>query len=148
MKSFDLILDLRKPLAHILIVSLSLLVTLFGVLTIKQYGGALSAASLFLILVAQLEVFILIGNLLFAKLNFDRSPAEITKIVLFRFIIFLSGCLFFSLLIFLTLQYSVGIIRGEDLAVVTESLRQSELKTWFGSTLKGLTFGGIIFIVL
>jgi sensor histidine kinase YesM len=148
MKSFDQVLDLRKPLAHILIVLLSLIVTLFGLLTIAQYENALSAISLFIILVAQLEVFIFLGNLLFAKLNFDRSPTEITKIVLFRFIIFLSGCLLCSLVIFLTLQYSVGIIRGEDLAVVTESLRQSELKTWFGSTLKGLTFGGIIFIVL
>jgi sensor histidine kinase YesM len=148
MKSFDLILDLRKPLAHILIVSLSLLVTLFGVLSIKQYSNLLSAASLFIILVAQLEVFILIGNLLFAKLNFDRSPAEITKIVLFRFIIFLSGCLFFSFVIFLALQYSVGIIRGENLSGVTERLRQQDLKVWFSSTIKGLTFGGIVFIVL
>ena len=148
MKSSDQILDLGKPLSHILIVSLSLLVTIICVVALNEYRSALSAISLFIILIAQLEVFIFIGTLLFAKLNFDRSPGEITRIVLLRFVAFISACLLCSLIIFLTVQYSAGIIKGEKLSMISDNLRQSGLKTWFGSTIKGLTFGGIIFIVL
>jgi hypothetical protein len=146
--NLDEVLDLRKPLSHVLIVSLSLLVTSYVAIATKEIPDSYSAASMFIILMAQLEVFIFIGHLLFSKLNFDRRPAEITRIVLIRFIIFISGCLLFSLAIFLFVKYSVALIRGYNLSDISDYLRQTGLKTWFKSTIKGLTFGGIIFIVL
>jgi two-component system, LytTR family, sensor kinase len=150
MKSFSFpdIVNLRKPVSHLLIVSFSLVITLFMLIINKEFGNPYSAVSLFIILVTQLEAFIFIGNLLFAKVNFDRSPADITRLILVRFVIFISGCLLFSLGIYLLLQYSVALIRGNNLSDVTESLKQSGLRTWFKSTIKGLTFGGIVFVVL
>jgi sensor histidine kinase YesM len=150
MKSFALsdILNLRKPLSHILIFLLSLVVTFFMMIARKEFRDPYSSASLFIILMTQLEVFILIGNLLFSKVNFDRSPADITRLVLVRFVIFISGCLLFSLVIFLILQYSMALLRGNNLSEITEFLKHSGLKSWFKSTIKGLTFGGIVFVVL
>ena len=72
----------------------------------------------FIMLFAQLEVFIYLGNRLFADLNFDKSPGEITRIVVFRFLIFLAGCLLVSMILFILLQYAGLWINGEDVSLV------------------------------
>jgi LytS/YehU family sensor histidine kinase len=99
-------------------------------------------------ILAQLEVFIFLGNLLFADLNFDRSPAEITRIIFVRFMIFIAACLVFSMLIFLALQYATLWLRGEDTSKVLSDFIHAGFNSWFKSTIKGLTLGAVIFIVL
>lgn len=150
MKSFYLpdILNLQKPVSHVLIISFSLAVTFITIITGKNNKDVISAVSMFIMLFSELEIFIFIGHRLFAKLNFDRSPVEITRIVSFRFIVFLSACLFFSLAIFLILQYSAAIIRRNNLSDLSDYLIHNGLKSWLLSSIKGLTFGGVVFIVI
>jgi hypothetical protein len=146
--ALDEILDLRKPLSHILILFFSIIVTLVTSATGKYAGASVFSFSIFIMVLAQLEAFIFLGNLLFADLNFDRSPAEITRIIFVRFLIFIAACLVFSMLIFLALQYAALWLRGEDTSKVLSDFIHAGFKSWFKSTIKGLTLGAVIFIVL
>jgi two-component system, LytTR family, sensor kinase len=141
-------LNLRKPVSHITFLIFSLLVTIITAFTGKSSGLPAVSFSLFILLFAQLEVFIYFGNRLFADLNFDRSPGEITRIVLFRFLIFLAGCLLVSMILFILLQYAGLWIKEEDLSKVVYNFIHFGIRIWFKSTIKGLSVGAIIFIVL
>jgi LytS/YehU family sensor histidine kinase len=99
-------------------------------------------------LFVQLEVFIYLGTRLFADLNFDKSPGEITRIVFFRFLIFLGGCMLVSIILFILLQYAGLWLGGEDISKVFYDFIHFGIKGWFNSTISGLTFGAVIFIVL
>jgi hypothetical protein len=146
--ALDEILDLRKPLSHILILLFSIIVTLITSATGKYSGTSHFLPGIFVMLVAQLEAFIFLGHKLFANLNFDRSPGEITRIVLIRFVIFLAACLFFSMILFVLLQYVGLSIAGEDISKVVYDFIHTGFGLWFRSTIKGLTIGAIIFVVL
>jgi two-component system, LytTR family, sensor kinase len=142
------ILNLRKPFSHILILLFSIIVTLITSTTGKYSGTSHFLTGIFVMLFAQLEAFIFLGHKLFANLNFDRSPGEITRIVLIRFVIFLAACLFVSIILFVLLQYAGLSIAGEDISKVVYNFIHTGFGPWFRSTIKGLTIGAIIFIVL
>jgi sensor histidine kinase YesM len=141
-------LNLRKPVSHITFLVFSLLLTIIIALTGTNNAPKSFSFSVFILLFAQLEVFIYLGTRLFADLNFDRSPGEITRIVLFRFLIFLAGCLLVSMILFILLQYAGLWIMGEDLSKVAYNFIHLGFNIWFKSTIKGLSFGAIIFIVM
>jgi two-component system, LytTR family, sensor kinase len=142
------ILDLRKLLSHLLILFFSIIVTLITSATGKDSGTSYFLPGIFVMLFAQLEAFIFLGHKLFANLNFNRSPHEITSIVLIRFVIFLAACLFISMILFVLLQYMGLSIAGEDISKVLYDFIHNGFGPWFRSTIKGLTIGAIIFIVL
>jgi sensor histidine kinase YesM len=117
-------------------------------LTGKYDGSKTFSFGIFIMLFAQLEVFVYLGALLFADLNFDKSPGEITRIVFFRFLIFLTGCLIISMIIFILLQYAGFWIKGEDLTQVFYNFIHFGILSWFKSTITGLSVGAVIFIIL
>jgi two-component system, LytTR family, sensor kinase len=145
---FDLF-DQRKPLSHISFLIFSLLVTLI----VKATGGeafksSYDSISMFVMIFVQIEVFIYFGNILFGKLNFDKSPGEITWIVLSRFMIFIVACLVVSLILYIILKFVLCTVIGGDFSRVIPDFFTIEVHSWFNSTIKGLTLGAIIFIVL
>jgi len=78
-------LNLRKPVSHITFLIFSFLVTAIIALSGKYDVNHSFSFSIFIMLFAQLEVFIYLGSRIFGDLNFDKSPGEITRIVLVRF---------------------------------------------------------------
>ncbi len=141
--------DQKKPLSHISFLIFSLL----AALVVKVTGGKTLSSpydtvSIFVMIFVQIEVFIYFGNILFGKLNFDKSPGEITRIVLFRFMIFIAACLLVSIVLFILLKLVICAITGGDFSIVIPGFFRFELHSWFSSTIKGLTFGAVIFIVL
>jgi two-component system LytT family sensor kinase len=142
------ILNLRKPISHITFIIFSVLATVFTVLTGKNENSLSFFMSMFIMLFVQLEVFVYLGNRLFANLNFDISPGEITRIVLVRFSIFLVSCLFVSMILFLGLQYLNLSVDGKNVSNVLSDFVHSGFRYWIKSTITGLTVGAIIFIVL
>jgi hypothetical protein len=142
------IINQRDPVSHIVFLGFSVLLTV-----ILSLAGVIDSARYFslsvcILLFAQLEVFFFFGTSLFASLNFDRSPEEITRIVLFRFLIFIAGCLTVSLILFILLQYAGLWIAGEDLSKVAYNFVHTGIGPWFRATIKGLSFGGVIFVIL
>jgi hypothetical protein len=146
--SLSEILNLRKPVSHLLILLFAIVVTLVTSVTSQYRNPSLFSFGIFIMVLAQLEAFIFLGNILFADLNFDRSPAEITRIVIFRFAVFLAGCLLFSMVFYILLQYLNLLITGKDTSKVLYDFFHSGFGTWFKSTIKGLSAGAIIFVVL
>lgn len=141
-------LNQRKPFSHITIFIFSLLVTVIIAITGKYPDLPPFSFRLFFMLFAQLEVFIYFGNRLFAELSFDKSPGEITRIILVRFMIFLVACLLVSIILFILTQYSVLLIKGEDVSKEIYNFIHYGFREWFKSTISGLSVGAIIFIVL
>jgi len=141
-------LNLRKPFSHITIFIFSLLVTIILTYSGKYPGPLPVSISVFIMLFSQLEVFIYFGNRLFANLNFDKNPGEITRVVIIRFMIFLSACLLVSMIFFILLQYTGLLIKGEDFSKVLPNFIHNGFRGWFKSTISGLSVGAIIFIVL
>jgi two-component system, LytTR family, sensor kinase len=145
---FNNILNQRKAVSHIVFLVFSLLVTVFIALTGKFDGSHRFSFEIFIMLFGQLEVFIYLGSRLFADVNFDRNPGEITRIVSFRFVIFMAGCLLVSMILYILLQYTGFLIRGEDHSKVIYNFIHLGFRSWFRSTIKGLFVGAVIFIVL
>ena len=141
-------LDQRRPVSHIAFIVFSLLAAIILGYTKKYFSPELVPASIFFMIFVQIEVFIYFGNLLFARLSFDRKPGEITRIVLFRLVLFLAACLLASLIIFITMLYSIQLIKGESLSGVLNRFIHYEFRNWFKSTIAGLSTGAIIFIFL
>jgi hypothetical protein len=144
---FD-VMNQRKPFSHLLFVGFSLLVTIFADIVGRESGSFSFSTSAFILIFCQLEVFIFFGNILFSNVNFDKNPGEITRIVIVRFMIFLAACLFSAMILFLLLQYSIFILRGEGVSKVLYTFFHSGFHDWFRSTITGLSGGAIIFIVL
>ena len=142
------VLNLRKPVSHIAFLVFSFSVTIIVFFLGNNGESPTSSFGIFIMLFVQLEVFIFLGTLLFAELNFDRNPGEITRIVLFRFLIFLAGCLIVSMILFVLMQYAGLWIGGEDLSKVIYNFIHYGILTWFKSTIAGLSFGAVIFIIL
>jgi sensor histidine kinase YesM len=141
-------MNLRKPVSHITFLIFSLLVTIIFAFTGKYPGHPLFSFSIFIMVFVQIEVFIYFGNWLFAKLNFDKSPGEITRIILARLMIFLAVCLIASMILFILVQYAGLWMKGENLSKVVYNFIHYEFRGWFKSTITGLSAGAIIFIVL
>ena len=141
-------MDQRKAVAHFSFLIFSLLFTVVAGIVTKEGVSLSFLVPTFILIFCQLEVFIFFGNRLFASLNFDRSPSEITRIVVVRFAIFLAACLLSAMILFLLLQYSILLIQGHDLSGVLDNFIHTGFRAWFRSTSMGLSVGALIFIVL
>ena len=142
------ILNQQKPTSHITFLVFSLLVTIISAISGKFDSDHKLSFGIFIMLFTQLEVFIYLGSKLFADLNFDKSPGEITRIVLIRFLIFLAGCMLISMVLFIVIQYGGLWISGRDHSKVVYNFIHNDIRGWFKSTIKGLSGGVIIFIIL
>ncbi len=146
--TLDNLLNQRRLLSHSIFLVFSLIAVGIFVLAGKSEGTFTGNLNVFIMVFAQLEVFIFLGNKLFAKLNFDRTPVELTKIVLSRFLVFLVGCFLFSMLFYLLLQYVNLKIRGGETSGILYNFIHTGFNDWYKSVIKGLTFGAIIFVFL
>jgi len=141
-------MDQRKAKSHLSFLGFSMVITLIAVLTGKLNGSFIEALSTLVLIFWQLEVFILFGNILFSKLNFDKSPGEITRIVLFRFALFLAACLLAAMILFIFLQYLIFFLAGNDTTHVMSDFVNKGFHEWFRSTITGLGGGALIFIII
>lgn len=142
------VMNQRKPVSHITFILFSVIVTVWYIILGKEEADAVYTISLFILLLLQLEVFIFFGNLLFSKFNFEKGPGEVTRQVLMRFTLFLVICLAASFVLYMLIEYSVTLFTGGDLSAVFPKFIKNTASGWFRSTLTGLSFGAIIFIVI
>jgi sensor histidine kinase YesM len=144
---FD-IMNQRKPLSHLVFLGFSLLFTAIAGYAGIMQGNFNFSFPAFILIFFQLEVFIFFGNILFSRVNFDKNPGEITRIVAVRFAVFIAACLSSAMILFLLLQYSILILMGGDLSKVLPDFIHYGIHEWFRSTISGLSGGAVIFILL
>jgi len=150
MKKFkpEILLDQKKPYSHMAFILIALIASLIASLKGDTFGSLLDVTGFFILLLIQLEVFIYIAARIFKELDVNISVREFTRIVLWRFALFIIVCFFSALIIFLIFKYITAWISGNDLSQVFHNFRVYEFSTWIKSTIGGLSFGAAIFIII
>jgi sensor histidine kinase YesM len=146
--TFEGFLDQKKPLSHFLYILITLVVVTF--ISLQNRPGFSISETLFFFLIGlvQLEVFIFVARIIFRKLDTNLTGREFTRVVLLRFVIFITICFIAAFIIILVFELVVGWIKGGDAALTVKRFFEFEFSSWFKSTLGGLTFGAIIFIII
>jgi sensor histidine kinase YesM len=140
--------DQRKPLSHFLYIMITLVAVVF--ISLKN-GNAFTLSNkifFFLLGLIQLEVFIFVAKMIFGEVDTKITGGEKTKIILRRFFLFIIICFFAAFVIILLFEYAFALIKSGDLSAVPGNFFENEFSNWFKSTLGGLTFGAIIFIII
>jgi two-component system LytT family sensor kinase len=146
--SLEYILDQRRLVSHILFI-------LIGVITVSVVSmkedtliSFYDKLRFFILLFIQLEVFLFIASKLFKNLKTGMTRSEITGIIVTRFVLFIIACFIAAFIIFLTFKYMNAWIVRRDMSGVLNNFLFHEFNRWFKSTIGGLTFGAIVFIVI
>lgn len=146
--SIEYILDQRRLPSHILFI----LIGVVAVTVVSLKGGTLNSFSdklrLFLLLIIQLEFFLLIAGKLFKGLKTGLTRSEITGIIVSRFVVFIIACFIAAFIIYLAFRIFEGWVNDVEAPAVVNNFLVNEFSSWFKSTIGGLTFGAIIFIVI
>jgi hypothetical protein len=142
------ILDQRRIFSHIIFFTLSLLT----VVIVSWKSGMMDMfpdmVRFFFILFLQLEVFIFIASIIFRELSVGLTKKEFTRIIVTRFLIFFIVCFCAAFIIFLSFRYAVALSEHNELSDVWGNIVKYDLKSWLKSTLKGLSLGAVIFVVI
>lgn len=146
--SLSNVMDQKRPVSHLVFLLFSILFASGAALAGKMNPSATSIGSAFILIFLQLEVFIFFGNILFSRVNFDQSPGLITRIVLLRFAIFISLCLVTAMILYLMLSCVLNIISGKGMSGILYNFFNVEFRSWFRSTISGLSGGALIFVIL
>jgi two-component system, LytTR family, sensor kinase len=141
-------IDQRKPFSHILYI----LFATAAMFIFSLWNGnklPVSQKLTFLLLgLVQLEVFIFVARQIFKKVNTSLTGKELTKMVLSRFFLFLTICFIAALIIILLFEYSISLIKRDDLSMVLSNFMHFEFSSWFKATIGGLSFGAVVFIII
>jgi two-component system LytT family sensor kinase len=141
-------LDQRRLVSHILF----FIIAVIAVFVVSWKEGISNSFSVklrfFLLLFIQLEVFLFIASKLFTGLKTGMTRSEITGIIVSRFVLFIIACFISAFIIFLLFKYIDTWILQGDMKDVLNQFLVYEFNGWFKSTIGGLTFGAIVFIVI
>lgn len=141
-------LNQGRPISHILYFLVALIAVAVVSISENNQNSFSEKLRFFLLLFIQLEVFLFIAGKLFTGLKTGKTRSEITVIILSRFVLFIVACFIAAIIIYLLFKYINTWINGNDLNTVLNDFLVFEFRWWFKSTMGGLTFGAIIFIVI
>lgn len=144
------IVDLYLPSGiayHVKVILTSFLLVVFSRLIQNSPVFKEMFVSYLVVMVVQLEIYLLIGFRLF-RFNAGKTRNEITRSKIFRFILFYVFCLIIALIFSLFSLTIVYVHYGYDLGKLFYNFIHYDLKVWFPSINFGLLFGAIIFFYL
>jgi len=150
MKRFGIenLVDQRRPLSHLLFAFISLAAVIVVSIKTDDTGSLSEKVSFFLLLFIQLEVFIFIAGRIFRELPAGLLGRDFTLMILARLALFMVACFVAALVIFLIYKILIVWTDGGDVSEVLRDFRTNEFSSWFGSTMKGLSIGAVIFVYL
>ncbi len=150
MKRFgiDNVLSQRKPKTHILIILFSALVVMLSVIMSPGPASAERFISVFILIFVQIEFFLLLAHFIFRSLEPGVTRGEITRSVLSRFALFMIACFMSAFVIMILFRYGVRLLSGNNFRGVIPEFFRYEFSGWFKTTIMGLTFGAVIFIIV
>ncbi len=150
MKRFTLerFLDQRKPFSHLLYVLITAVVVFLVAIENRGSMAFTDIISFFFLGLLQLEIFILVARMIFKDLNTSITGREFTRILLTRFVEFIALCFVAAFVLILIVELIIGLINGAETSVIISNFFRNEFSGWFKSTLGGLSFGAIVFIVI
>lgn len=144
----EYLLNQSRPISHILFFMIALVTVTVVSMNEETLDSFSEKLQFFILLFIQLEVFLFIAGKLFAGLETGKTRAEITGIIVTRFVLFIIACFIAAIIIYLLFKYITAWITGSDLNHVLNNFLVNEFNGWFKSTIGGLTFGAIVFIII
>jgi len=150
MKKFTLerFLDQRKPFSHLLYILITIVVVILVVLKNRSSMTFTDIMLFFLLGLLQLEIFIFVARMIFKDLNTNITGQEFTRIVIVRFVVFIILCFVAAFVLILFFKLFIGLIKGAETSIIIRNFFGNEFSAWFKSTLGGLSFGAIVFIII
>jgi two-component system LytT family sensor kinase len=142
----DKIIDQRRWFTHVLFLLFSVLMVVVFSLTAEYSTSVRDKLGLITLIFTELEVFIFIAGKIFWRPGPETTSKEFLRNILFRFIIFYIACFFSAMAIYILFRFFNNLIDGFDLSGVIYNFFHSEYKSWFMPTIKGLSFGAVIFL--
>jgi sensor histidine kinase YesM len=133
---------------HLAIILVSVIISVISSLSGSRELFSEYTISLFILLVIQLELFILIARRIFKELQPMPTRKELTRTVLLRFCLFMVICFITALIINLLFILITDLIHGFASIDSIISFFESKFGMWFKSTMGGLLFGAAIFIIV
>jgi len=148
MKTIDLetILDQRRLFPHIAFLLISILMLGFSSLTGDYSSSFRDQLGLAMLIFIYLEAFIFLARKIFRRLGTDTASKEFLRKILLRFLIFYIACFFSALVIFIIFRCFNYWMYDLDLNNLIYNFIHFEFNSWFKSTIKGLSFGAVIFL--
>jgi sensor histidine kinase YesM len=140
------ILDQKRFSTHLALFVLTLLA--LGVAILFQPARFEFSHTLeFLILgFIQVEAFILLAGFFFRDLKTASTRQEMTRIILSRFALFITGCFIAALIIMILFLIITGTIRGTGITEMLRNFFTNSFSGWLRSTLTGLSVGAVLFL--
>jgi two-component system LytT family sensor kinase len=150
MKTIDLetIIDQRRLYPHIAFIIISLLTVAFSVLAGNYSSSLRDQLELAILVFIYLEAFIFLARKIFRHPGPDTTSQEFLRNILFRFLIFYIACFFSALVIFILFRFINYWMNDLDLTKLIYNFFHFEFNSWFKSTIKGLSFGAVIFLFI
>jgi len=143
----DILLERKLPF-HLAIFIISVIMPFILSLTSSRPLFSEYNLSLFILLVVQLELFIIIAGRIFKKLQPGNTRKELTKTVLSRFLLFMVICFITALIINILFIIIGEFIHGNSPIDGVLSFFKFRFGLWCKSTVGGLLFGAAIFIFI
>jgi two-component system LytT family sensor kinase len=143
----DILLERKLPF-HLAIFLISVIMPFILSLTSSRPLFSEYNLSLFILLVVQLELFIIIAGRIFKKLQPGNTRKELTKTVLSRFLLFMVVCFITALIINILFIIIAEFIHGTSPIDGVLSFFKFRFGLWCKSTVGGLLFGAAIFIFI
>ena len=146
--SLETLLRKKSWRLHSIILLFSLVViVLFSVFGTDPFNTE-DQVSLFILLVIQLELFILLAVKLFRDIKPGHERKELTRILLSRFALFMIICFVIALVIVIVFICIRSVIHGKDVINAIEGFFSVKFAEWVKETIGGLLFGASIFIFI
>jgi two-component system LytT family sensor kinase len=143
----DILLERKLPF-HLAIFLISVILPFILSLTSSRPLFSEYNLSLFILLVVQLELFIIIAGKIFRELQPGNTRKELTKTVLSRFFLFMVICFITALIINILFILITELIHGSTLGDGVIDFFKFRFGLWCKSTVGGLLFGAAIFIFI
>jgi sensor histidine kinase YesM len=120
----------------------------FYVLIADPLSTPIDYIGLAVLIFLYIEAFIFLARMIFRNLGTDNANTEFLRKILFRFLLFYVSCFFAALFIYILFRYTINLIFNQDLSRVLYHFVHYEFVPWFSSTIKGLSFGALIFLII
>jgi two-component system LytT family sensor kinase len=142
------IIDQRRLFPHIAFLVISILTVGFSSLTGNFSSSFTDQLGMIILIFIELEAFILIARMIFWRPSPDTTSREFLRNILFRFLIFYIACFFSAMIIFILFRYFINWLNDFALTGVIYNFFHAEFNSWFKPTIKGLSFGAVIFLFI
>lgn len=142
------ILDQKRLLLHIIIITVSLFVVAIFSLNNPDSNFPEAQLNIFFLLLIQMELFIYLGNRIFKGLKPGSNRKELTRTVLTRFSLFIAICFLIALVLAILFRYFTNLIFDYGSTDVIHDFVKYGFKGWMIGTISGLLFGAAFFIFL